>query len=119
MSTVNGKVAESQVRGLVAGWVDAVRAGDVEARLAAYASDVVSFDAISPLQRTGADAVRERLEDWLASYQGPVGYEVRDLRVAAADDVAFCHCLNHITGTLKKGGEVDMWVRTTVCFRRI
>lgn len=44
---------------------------------------------------------------------------LRNLQVAAAGDVAFCHSLNHITGTLRTGGEVDMWVRTTVCFREI
>lgn len=111
--------AEAQIRELVEGWVEAVRAGDIDARLAGYARDVLSFDAVNPLQRTGVDAVRERLEAWLASYRGPVGYELRDLSVAVADEVAFCHSLNHITGTLRDGGDVDMWVRTTVCFRKV
>lgn len=120
MSTDDSRAAaETQIRDLVEGWVDAVRAGDVDARLADYAPDVLSFDAITPLQQIGAEAVRESLAAWLASYRGPVGYELRDLRVAAADDVAFCHGLNHVTGTLREGGAVDMWVRTTVCFRRI
>jgi ketosteroid isomerase-like protein len=28
--------------------------------------------------------------EWFASFRGPIGYEVRDLSVTAADDVAFC-----------------------------
>lgn len=111
--------AETQVRDLVEGWVEAVRGRDIDARLASYAPDVLSFDVVNPLQRIGSDAIRERLEDWLASFRGPVGYELRDLGVTATDDVAFCHSLNHISGTLKEGGDVDMWVRTTVCFRKI
>ena len=79
----------------------------------------MSFDAVNPLRRVGSDAVRERLEAWLASYRGPVGYELRDLHVSAGDGVAYGHSLNHITGTLEAGGDVDMWVRTTVCFRKL
>lgn len=119
MTTESRRAAETAIRDLVEGWVEAVRAGDVDARLANYAPDVRSFDAVNPLQQVGSDGVRERLEAWLASYDGPVGYELRGLDVTAADDVAFCHSLNHITGTLKAGGDVDMWVRTTVCFRKI
>jgi uncharacterized protein (TIGR02246 family) len=120
MTTESGRAAaETEIRDLVDGWVEAIRAGDVDARVASYAPDVLSFDAVNPLQRVGSDAVRERLEVWLSAYRGPVGYELRDLRVTAADDVAFCHSLNHITGTLKEGGDVDMWVRTTVGFRKV
>ncbi len=120
MATENrSATAETQIHDLVNGWAEAVRAGDIDARLANYAPDVLAFDVVNPLQRLGANAIRERLETWLASFQGPVGYELRDLRVAAADDIAFCHSLNHISGTLKAGDDIDMWVRTTVCFRMI
>ncbi len=114
-----GVGAEAQVRELVEGWVEAIRVGNIDARLAGYVPEVLSFDVVDPFQRRGSSAIRERLEAWLAWYDGPVGYEIHDLSVTAADAVAFCHSLNHISGTLRQGGEVDMWVRTTVCFRRI
>jgi ketosteroid isomerase-like protein len=62
--------------------------------------------------------VRERAAQWLSWYQGPIGYEVRDLSVTAGDDAAFCHYLYRVTGTMTNGREVDMWVRSTVCFRK-
>lgn len=33
--------------------------------------------------------------------------------------MAFCHFLYRVTGTLAAGGDVDMWVRATVCYRKI
>ena len=47
-------------------------------------------------------------------YDGRIGYEVRDLRIAAGDDIAFAHFLYHVTGTMTDGNKVDMWVRTTI-----
>ncbi len=38
---------------------------------------------------------------------------------STSDDVAFCHFLYHITGTLTNRSEVDMWVRDTVCYRKL
>src|SRR5690606_16072344 len=59
------------------------------------------------------------LEAWFASYEGPIGCEFRDLVVAARDDVAFAHGLHRFTGTMTNGKSIDMWVRNTLCFRKI
>ena len=87
--------------------------------MANHAPDVLSFDVINDLQVRGADAVRERAQNWFAAYQGPIGYEVRDLNVTADADVAFCTYLYHVSGMLKAGGTVNMWVRATVCLQKI
>jgi hypothetical protein len=47
------------------------------------------------------------------------GYEVSDLNVTVDGDMGFCSFLYHVTGTLKAGGDVDMWVRATLGRRRI
>lgn len=99
--------------------VAAVRAKDLDGLLANYAPNVLSFDVLNPLRSVGSDAVRTRAEDWFASYQGPIGYEIRDLSIEAGNDVAFCTFLYRVTGTLNDGGEVDMWVRATVCYRKV
>src|SRR5205823_2973346 len=75
---------ENEIRRLFDGWAGAIRARDVDGSLASWAPDVVAFDLIAPLRYRGADAVRKRLADWFASFAGPVGYEVGDLRGAAA-----------------------------------
>lgn len=106
---------EATIRALAEGWATAVRAGDVEARLADYAPEVISFDAVDDLQRVGLAALRERLTTWLGSFDGPIDYSFRDLSVTAGEDVAFLHCLSHVRGTSVAAGKIDMWVRTTMC----
>jgi ketosteroid isomerase-like protein len=55
----------------------------------------------------------------LSSFQGPIGYEIHDLDITTGDDVAFCHSLNRLSGTLTTGQKTDLWVRCTTCFRKI
>lgn len=110
---------EVEIRQLMGGWVNAVRGKDVEAALAGYAPDVVSFDLAPPLRYRGITAMRRSLEEWFPTFRGPVGYEFRDLTITAGDEVAFAHSLNRISGSRTDGTETDVWVRATVCFRRI
>jgi ketosteroid isomerase-like protein len=79
----------------------------------------VWFDVVNPLQHTGSDALKKRAEEWFASFEGRIGYEIRDLSITAGDDVAFSYGLNHVSATKIGGGQLDMWWRTTVCFRKI
>lgn len=119
MTTENTRAAdEARIRGLIEERVRAIRAKDVAALMTAHAPDVVMYDVLDPLRYAGAEAVRERAGQWLSWYEGPVGYEVRDLSVTAGDEAAFCHYLYRVSGTMTNGREVDMWVRSTVCFRR-
>ncbi len=120
MTTENSyATVEARIRGLIEERAEAVRAKDVDALMAHHAPDVLMFDALNPLQYKGADAVRERAEQWFSWYQGPIGYEVRDLSVTAGDEAAFCRYLYRVSGTMTNGSEVDMWVRSTVCFRKM
>jgi uncharacterized protein (TIGR02246 family) len=105
---------EDQIHALIDDRVRAIGDKDVEALVAKAAPGVVSFDALPPLQRISAEAIRARLQEWFGWYDGPIGYEVRDLRITAGDDVAFAHYLYHVTGRMTNGNEVDMWVRTTM-----
>jgi len=117
MTTENSRAAdEARIREHIEERVRAIRAKDVDALMAHHAPDVLMFDALDPLQYVGADAVRERSEEWFSWYREPIGYEVRDLSVTAGDEAAFCHYLYRVSGTMTNGREVDMWVRSTVCF---
>lgn len=109
---------EAQIHALIEGRIRAIHAKDLNTLLAHHAADVLSFDVLDPLQNRGADAIRERAKQWFAAYQGVIGYGVRDLNVTAGADVAYCTYLYRVTGTLQKGGQVDMWVRATVCFHK-
>jgi uncharacterized protein (TIGR02246 family) len=119
MTTENSRAAdEARIRELIEERVRAIRDKDADALMSNHAPDIVMFDALDPLRYVGSEAVRGRAAQWLSWYQGPVGYEVRDLSVTAGDEAAFCHYLYRVSGTMTNGREVDMWVRSTVCFRK-
>jgi len=106
------------IRRIIEGRVRAVREQDIGALMAHHAPEVLTFDVLDPLRNAGSDEIRRRAERWLSSYDGAPGYEVRDLSITAGEAVAFCHYLYRVSGTLKSGGVVDMWVRATVCFSK-
>jgi ketosteroid isomerase-like protein len=109
---------EGQVRAAVEDLAAAIRAKDVDAVMARYAPDLIAFDLLPPLQHRGAAMVRKRLSAWFSSFPGSIGFAMRDLIIAASDDVAFCHSLNRVRGTTNGGGKVDMWWRATNGFRK-
>jgi ketosteroid isomerase-like protein len=101
-------------------WTKALRSKDLDGLMSHYAEDIVVFDVPPPLRYDGAVAYRKNWADWFASFRAPdVGYEIRDLSITAGDDVAFCRSLNRITGARTNGEDTDVWVRATVCFRKI
>jgi ketosteroid isomerase-like protein len=57
--------------------------------------------------------------EWFSSYEGRIGYDVHDLDIPAGDDVAFCHSLYRVSGTMKNGQQVGMWVRAALCLRKL
>ncbi len=120
MTTRNdGSSDEAEIRRLMEAWVTAIRAKDVDAAMAFYAHDALSFDLAPPLQYRGAAASRKSLEEWFPTFRGPVGYQIRDLTITAGAEVAFSHSLNRISGARTDGTETDVWVRATVCFRKL
>jgi ketosteroid isomerase-like protein len=63
--------------------------------------------------------VRPRTQQWFSGFRGPIGYDMRDVRVTAGDDIAFAHLLYRVSGTLESGDELGMWNRATFCFRKV
>lgn len=87
--------------------------------MASSAQDVLLFDLAPPLQHRGVDVNRKGLEDWFSTFTGPVGYELRDPSITTGADVAFAHGLARISGGRTDGTHTDVWVRATLCFRKI
>lgn len=110
---------QTQIRRILDHWAEAVRAKDVDGVMSHYVTDIVAFDLAPPLQYRGADAYRENWEAWFPTFRGPIGYELHDLNIVASEDLAFCHSFNRITGTRTSDEKTDVWVRATVCCRRI
>src|SRR5215212_2576694 len=117
MTSATSSSNEDRIRALLGERVRAIHDKDAQVLMSACAPDIVSFDALPPLQRLGVEAVRARAEEWLGWYDGPVSYDIRDLRITAGEDTAFASYLYRVTGTMTNGTTVDMWVRSTVCLR--
>ena len=109
---------ETRIRALIEGRVAAAATKDSGTLAAGYADDVVLYDVVGPLRHTGAEAHTRRVAEWLALYDGGIGYWIRDLHITVGEDVAFCHYLYQVSGTTTGGTDVRMWVRSTVCLRR-
>ena len=115
----NKAMDEVQIRRLIEDKIKAIRAKDIDGATSNYALDVLSFDVVNPLQYSGADAIRKRLQEWFSSFQGLIGFEIRDLSITTGADVAFCHSLNGVNGTKTDGKKIEMWWRATVCYRKV
>ncbi|GGO09594.1 hypothetical protein GCM10010116_19350 [Microbispora rosea subsp. aerata] len=110
---------EAEIRRQIGRIVEGIRAKDLDALRRLYATDVVSFDVEPPLRHVGIDAKLKNWANVFAFFQ-EVAYEVRDLTLAAGDDVAFGHCFGRLSGTLPDGTATSgMWVRVTFGFRKI
>jgi uncharacterized protein (TIGR02246 family) len=119
VETKSTATEETQIRKVIDNWLEAVRAKDINGAMANFAPDVLTFNPMNPLQSIGLEAARKLTEEWFASIQGPIGYEIQDLSITTGDSVAFCHSLNQLKGKSREGEEIDMRVRSTVCYRKI
>ena len=111
--------SDSEVRALLDSRVDACQAKDIDRLMSLYSPDIVYFDVVPPLQFTGAADVRRNFMRWFDEYDGPISLETHDLTVATSTDVAFAHMLHLDNGARTYGPEGAVWVRSTVCCRRI
>lgn len=109
---------EAEIRGMVTAWTKAAHEKNVDAIMALYAPDIVTFDLAPPLLHR-RDDIRRGLKEWFGTFKGPVEFEIRDLHVTVSGDVAFTRSLNHLTGDRTGGERTDVWVRATICFERI
>ena len=100
--------SEEQIQQIIRKQEQAIQRKDINGAMMNYSSDVVSFDVVNTLQKTGIDACRERLTSWLSQFAGPFSYAVENLCVIAGDELTFCHSFNHVKGALTTGDEIDM-----------
>lgn len=105
--------SEVAVRARIEGLAQAIRDKDIDSLMGFYAPDVVVFDVFPPLDVRGADAYRKNFERWFSGVQGPIHYEMKNLRISISGHHANCNCLSHVS-LMKRGGDhLDYWVRVT------
>ncbi|HET6408821.1 MAG TPA: nuclear transport factor 2 family protein [Chthoniobacteraceae bacterium] len=110
--------AEEEIRSVIESWAEAIRKRDVDGVLRHMGEESVRFYLAPPLRTT--TPLRKNLEDWFATWKGDIGYEIRDLQIHMAADLAYAHSLNHVTGTKVNGEpDADLWFRETMGLRQI
>lgn len=85
---------ESQIRRLLEGWAEAVRAHDMSGVLAHHADDVVMFDVPMPLQFRGMNEYKKTWELFFANSPGGQGsFDLIEVQITASETVAYCHAI--------------------------
>ncbi|HEY2549939.1 MAG TPA: nuclear transport factor 2 family protein [Streptosporangiaceae bacterium] len=120
MSRVAPGQAERQIRALLDERLAALRSRDASRFAARFDGSIVTFDLAPPLQQAGPVVLDPAgLQSWLDTFRGELSVELTGLRISAGDEVAFCHCLEHITGTRTDGEQLDLWIRSTLGLRQV
>ncbi|MEK7954449.1 nuclear transport factor 2 family protein [Luteolibacter soli] len=109
-------VRESEIAAVVEAWAEGIRNKDVDAVTRCFIEEPVGFYLAPPLQAD--EPLKENLSSWFATFDGPLGYEIRDLKISSSGEVAWCHALNHLTGTKAEGERIDLWFRLTLGLKR-
>ena len=113
-----GASVAAALRSRIEELAQAIRDKNLDRLLNLYAHDVEVFDLRASLNVSGAGAYRNNLEHWFDSFEGPLNFELHNLRVVPGDSTAFCHYLALITGARPGGRRSGYWVRGTTCFER-
>lgn len=118
---VSARSSDREVKALYDRWTKAFEARDLEAVMACYApsDEVVAYDVTPPLQYRGTATYRKDYQDYFDAYAGPLRVEYRNMRIMSSGDLGVFQALERITGRLKSGGRVDIWLRVTSIARRI
>jgi ketosteroid isomerase-like protein len=108
---------EAQIREILTDYAKALYAKDAPRTAKHLSDDFAAFSLAPPLLHKGFDLAGT--QGWFDTWKGPIGWENRDIKIAASGDVAFATSLGHITGTKVEGEQIDLWTRCTDCFRKI
>ncbi|MCS7480428.1 YybH family protein [Umezawaea endophytica] len=101
-------------------WKKAFEAKDVDSVMSFYADgdDFSAFDLMPPIEFRGGEMWRENWAGFFAVCEGPLSLEFSNVEVHASHDLGFARLMVRMVGTMN-GEGLDMWVRTTNCFRLI
>jgi PhnB protein len=118
MQTENTR-AETEIGALLDDWAQARRTKDPDRVLSHFTDDDVQFLMAPPLQYSGDNAWgKDALKAWFATFEGPMGFEIAELRITAGADTAFCHFLSKMSAVAVQSGPFSVWNRVTLGLRR-
>lgn len=86
--------------------------------MAHHAADVLLFDVPPPVQSRGLDEYKKSWAQFFHWFGDSGVFELNELNIVAGDNVAFCHGLIRCAGSEEGGGNAQLGVRLTVCYRK-
>lgn len=118
-SQSHNTVMQAQIRKAIDVRMQAIRHKDIDTAIQLYHEDVVSFDVVGALLFKGNQLVKDRLVAWLGGFkQDVIGFDITDIHISSAADIAYCYSLNHVHAAMHDGNLLDMWWRETTCYKR-
>ena len=99
---------------------DAIGAKDPKGMTSGYAAGAVIFSLAPPLRQPGDARDPKPMEHWLATFEGPMNLEIRDLEIVEEGDLAYATSIDGLSATPKGSTEsFTLWYRATHALRRI
>jgi len=114
----NARKDVDAIKARYSAWKHAFEARDLNGIMAIYSPDVLAYDAVPPLQFSGAPAYRKDYETFLGQFKGPVRVTIPHVHVEQSGPVAYAFGLERLRGTMTSGTDVDMWLRFTDGWKR-
>ena len=103
---------------LIEAWRAALHARDADALAACCTPDLRVGGMAPPLWIEGVAAQDAAMRAWFATWDGPIGTTLRDLRIEAEGKVGFASAHARMQGARTDGTRTDLWYRWTAGFRR-
>src|SRR4029450_806167 len=93
---------------------------DAASAIAPLADDAVTFDLAPPLQH-GPEVTHDpvRLEEWFATWKGPIVSEPGKRTIVVDNNVAYAYGLQRMTGIKTNGEKVELWFRAPATTPRL
>lgn len=108
----------AELRDLFTAWFDASERKDLDGSMAPIAAEIVSYEHEAPQQYQGAEAVRDVCARGFDYQPEKFRWDIPDLRIEVAGDLAVAWGLNRMSATLADGTVRTDWSRGTRVFRR-
>ena len=110
---------EAEIEAVIHERIDAIRSKDASGAVSTLTGDVLAFELAPPLA-VSSDAARdvEAFAAWLAGFE-QIDIEIRDMEIEADSRLGFARALHHLTGARLDGRPISLWLRSTLCFRKV
>jgi ketosteroid isomerase-like protein len=110
---------EEQIRKEFEEWFRDASAKDLDAVMTKIGDDALSYEHETPLQYSGAAAIREVCRKGFEAAKGNFRWDIPDLQVIVRDDIAVTWGLNHMQSHEPGRQKSEVWSRGTRVFRKI